>query len=62
MDVVKLDDKEKIFPAYKKAFSSGNSVNNNSKKFLLDRINLNDEDNTYNKFLFKIFQSRMRKK
>tara|TARA_Y100000389_G_C17453338_1_gene516315 strand:+ start:1822 stop:2766 length:945 start_codon:yes stop_codon:yes gene_type:complete len=47
---------------YEKAFSSGNSININSKKFLLDRINLNNDDDTYYKFLFKIFQSHLRKK
>ena len=45
---------------YLKAFSSGNTGNKNTKKFLIDRINLNNDDNTYNKFLFKIFQSTKR--
>lgn len=45
---------------FKKAFSSGNKVNFNSNRFLLDRINLNNDDNTFNKFLFKIFQSTKR--
>lgn len=42
---------------FKKVFSSGNKANLSSKKFLLDRISLNNDDNTFNKFLFKIFQS-----
>ena len=46
---------------YKKAFSSGNSTNISNTKFLIDRINLNNEDDTYNKFLFKLFQSQRRK-
>lgn len=43
---------------YIKAFSNGNKTNINSKKFLLDRISLNNEDNTYNKFLFKIYRAK----
>ena len=46
---------------YKKAFSSGNSSNLSNVKFLIDRINLNNDDDTYNKFLFKLFQSQKRK-
>lgn len=42
---------------YKKAFSSGNSANLSSKKFLLDRINLNNDDDTLNKILLKIYRS-----
>jgi len=42
---------------YNKIFSNGNTANLNSKKFLLDRISLNNNDDTFNKFLFKIFQS-----
>jgi peptidoglycan/xylan/chitin deacetylase (PgdA/CDA1 family) len=37
-------------------FSSANS-NYNYKNFLFDRISLNNEDNTHNKIIFKLFQS-----
>tara|TARA_B100000787_G_scaffold164870_1_gene148069 strand:- start:141 stop:1079 length:939 start_codon:yes stop_codon:yes gene_type:complete len=43
---------------YAKAFSNGNTTNSNSKKFLLDRISLNNDDNSFNKFLFKIFRAK----
>ncbi len=39
---------------YDKAFSNSNTANINSKKFLLDRISLTNDDDTFNKFLFKI--------
>lgn len=42
-------------------FSSANS-NYNYKNFLFDRISLNNEDNSYNKIYFKIFQSKKNKK
>ena len=43
---------------YKKVFSNANKANFNSKKFLLDRISLNDDDDTFNKFLFKILKAK----
>lgn len=45
---------------YNKAFSSSNFANITNEKFLIDRINLNNDDDTYNKFMFKIFQSQRR--
>lgn len=42
---------------YIKAFSSGNKSNSTYKNFLIDRISLTNDDDTYNKFIFKIFNS-----
>ena len=43
---------------YNKVFANSNTANSNSKKFLLDRISLNNDDDTFNKFLFKIFKAK----
>ena len=45
---------------YIKAFSSGNKSNLNCKNFLIDRISLTNDDDTFNKFVFKIFNSRVK--
>ena len=45
---------------YKKVLSNGNTANPDNIKFLLDRISLNNNDDTFNKFLFKIYQSTKR--
>ena len=43
---------------YNKVFANSNTANSNSKKFLLDRISLTNDDDTFNKFLFKIFKAK----
>ena len=41
----------------KKTFACSNSSNLNSKNFVLDRIPLNNDDDTFNKFLYKLLIS-----
>jgi len=44
----------------KKTFGCSNSSNLNSGNFVLDRIGLNNDDNTFNKFLYKLLISKKR--
>ena len=42
---------------YKKSFACGNTSNKNKNDFLQDRISLNNDDDNFNKFLYKILIS-----
>jgi peptidoglycan/xylan/chitin deacetylase (PgdA/CDA1 family) len=45
---------------YKKTFGCSNTSNSKLNNFVLDRISLNNDDNTFNKFLYKIFASNQK--